>query len=162
MKFNGILQYKNMRTGEYFAQSAKVSTEKMEQLSVKTKQETVSIHVITILTLFFLPGTFVAVRYGLSCLSRMVLWALTRCQTFFSSGIINFDDDEITNIGDWVTKWSALKLFGLICGPLMCITLSAWAMAYYFAHRQHRKNSSPFEGDDSSYEKVKPWAKESV
>lgn len=62
-QFNGILQYKNMRTGEYFAHHAKVSTEKMEELTVKSRQETISIHVITILTLIFFSGTFVAVRY---------------------------------------------------------------------------------------------------
>jgi hypothetical protein len=134
----------------------------MEQLSVKTKQETVSIHVITILTLFFLPGTFVAVSYGLPYLSKMVVWLLTRCQTFFSSGIINFDDDEITSIGQWVTKWSALKLFGLICGPLMCLTLSAWAMAYYIAHLQHRKNSLSAMKFESFDEKGKSLAKETV
>src|SRR5687768_8944901 len=33
----------------------------MERMAIKTKQETVSMHSITILTLIFLPGTFLAV-----------------------------------------------------------------------------------------------------
>lgn len=38
-------------------------TEAMHLLAVKTKQETVSMRVITLVTLFFLPGTFISVRY---------------------------------------------------------------------------------------------------
>ena len=64
-QFHGILQYRNIRTGEYFAQSAHDSAKVMERMAVKTKQETVSMHSITILTLVFLPGTFLAV----SCLT---------------------------------------------------------------------------------------------
>lgn len=60
-QFHGILQYRNIRTGEYFAQSAHDSAKVMERMAVKTKQETVSMHSITILTLVFLPGTFLAV-----------------------------------------------------------------------------------------------------
>jgi hypothetical protein len=60
-QFHGILQYRNIRTGEYFAQSAHDSAKVMERMAVKTKQETVSMHSITILTLIFLPGTFLAV-----------------------------------------------------------------------------------------------------
>lgn len=33
----------------------------MHEIAVKTKQETLSMHVITIFTLIFLPGTFIAV-----------------------------------------------------------------------------------------------------
>ena len=93
----------------------------MEEISIKTKQETVSIHVITILTLVFLPGTFVAVRYGLPYLWSLVLLALTECKTFFSSGVLDFGNgnESGVNLGQWNTKWAALKLFGAICGPLM-------------------------------------------
>lgn len=37
-------------------------TEAMHLLAVKTKEETVSMRVITLVTLFFLPGAFVSVR----------------------------------------------------------------------------------------------------
>lgn len=131
-----------MRTGEYFSRHAKVSTDKMEQLTVRTKQDTVSIHVITILTLVFLPGTFVAVRYGMPYLYDFAFWALTECQTFFSSGILDFEESvSMLNLGDWTTRWGALKLFGLICGPLMGLVLTAWALAYRLA-RQHQNVQS--------------------
>lgn len=68
-QFHGILQYRNIKTSEYFAQSAHDSTKVMEHMAIKTKQETVSMHSITILTLVFLPGTFLAVSTLLSALS---------------------------------------------------------------------------------------------
>jgi hypothetical protein len=37
-------------------------TEKMHEIAVKTQQETVSMRIITLVTLFFLPGTFISVR----------------------------------------------------------------------------------------------------
>jgi hypothetical protein len=58
-----------MKASEFFADQALRSSREMEMLSqqmhrlaVETKQETVSMRVITLVTLFFLPGTFVAVR----------------------------------------------------------------------------------------------------
>jgi hypothetical protein len=36
-------------------------THRMHEITIKTKQETLSMHVITIFTLIFLPGTFIAV-----------------------------------------------------------------------------------------------------
>ena len=62
-QFHEILQYRSIRTGEYFAQSAHDSAKVIERMAVKTKQETVSMHFITILTLVFLPGTFLAVSH---------------------------------------------------------------------------------------------------
>lgn len=57
-----------MKLNEMFADGAQQSTQKMEVLSYemrnlaeKTQQRTVSMHVITLVTMFFLPGTFVAV-----------------------------------------------------------------------------------------------------
>ncbi len=42
-------------------------TLKMHDIAVKTKQETLSMHVITIFTLIFLPGTFIAVSLFFPC-----------------------------------------------------------------------------------------------
>lgn len=146
-KFNGILQYHNQRIGESYAQLAKASTDKMERLTLKTKHETVSIHVITILTLFFLPATFIAVRTGLSslldffrlCQTGFSLF-LTGCQTFFGSGVIEFEKEESTGqLGYWTVRWGALKLFGLVCAPLTCFVLSAWAVTYYRSRRRQKE-----------------------
>jgi hypothetical protein len=38
-------------------------TDSMHKIAVKTKQETVSMRIITLVTLFFLPGTFTSVSF---------------------------------------------------------------------------------------------------
>ena len=57
-----------METNKDLAQKAQMSAEKMEALTeqmndiaIKTERETVSMRIVTIVTLFFLPGTFVSV-----------------------------------------------------------------------------------------------------
>jgi Mg2+ and Co2+ transporter CorA len=67
-QLNGILQHRSVRTSADFAQKAQQSADHMERMTIdmheiakKTKQETVSMRVITTVTLFFLPATFIAV-----------------------------------------------------------------------------------------------------
>jgi hypothetical protein len=68
IKLYGILDYRNMESNKLFASKAQLSTENMEvmtremhEIAQKTKQETVSMRIITLVTLFFLPGTFISV-----------------------------------------------------------------------------------------------------
>lgn len=67
-KLYGILDYRNMESNMLFASKAQLSTDNMEimtqdmhQIAQKTKQEAVSMRIITLVTLFFLPGTFISV-----------------------------------------------------------------------------------------------------
>jgi len=64
----GLMEYKNTEASRYLAQKAQESAQKMEKLTfhmheiaVKTEKETVSMRIVTVVTLFFLPGTFVSV-----------------------------------------------------------------------------------------------------
>ncbi|KAK0622341.1 hypothetical protein B0T14DRAFT_426565, partial [Immersiella caudata] len=123
--FQGILHYGNMRVGEHYAQSAEVSartmeewTERMHDIAAETEHETVSMHGITVLTMIFLPGTFVS--------------------TLFSSGIWNFDNSKSRSMGDWETRVPALMLFFSICIPLMVAVLLTWWVTYHLARRQHK------------------------
>jgi len=57
-----------MEASRNFALEAQASTsemqrmtEEMNKLAQKTKKETVSMKIITLVTLFFLPGTFISV-----------------------------------------------------------------------------------------------------
>jgi hypothetical protein len=50
-----------MFTSEYFAASGRDSADAMELMTKRMHQKTMSMHVVTIVTLIFLPGTFVAV-----------------------------------------------------------------------------------------------------
>lgn len=67
-KLYGILDFQSMEASKILALKAQESTENMEVmtkdmhiLAQKTKQETVSMRIITLVTLFFLPGTFISV-----------------------------------------------------------------------------------------------------
>lgn len=61
-----------MEANRLFAKRAQESTERIEemtkqmnQVAIKTKDETVSMKIITLVTLFYLPGTFISVRVSL-------------------------------------------------------------------------------------------------
>jgi hypothetical protein len=136
-----------MRIGELYAQLAKSSTDKMEALTEKTKHETVSIHVITIFTLVFLPGTFVAVRLGL--LSNLMFRSLTADKTFFGSGVIDFENDRSTlDWGYWTIRWAALWLFCAVFLPLTLAVLGLWAWAYLRTRRRHAIARALAQGDE--------------
>lgn len=142
LQFNGILQHYNTRIADSYARAAKVSTDSMRWLAVKTKQETVSIHIITILTLFFLPATFVAVSTSISHLYYYSLARiLTGCQTFFGSGVIDFEqgsEESKDRWGYWDVRWGALKFFGVFIGPLTGVVLAVWAVTYFKSWRRWR------------------------
>jgi histone acetyltransferase (RNA polymerase elongator complex component) len=57
-----------MEANKFFTREAAASTRKMEHMTEemnsiakRTKQQSVSMHVITVVTLLFLPGTFISV-----------------------------------------------------------------------------------------------------
>ncbi|KAH8598232.1 hypothetical protein B0O99DRAFT_616213 [Bisporella sp. PMI_857] len=77
---SGLLDIRNIEASQRVAKEAQYSAKKMEamtesmhQIAIKTKQETVSMRIITLVTLFFLPGTFISVRTSLSC----YIWSST-------------------------------------------------------------------------------------
>jgi len=70
-----------MEASKIFAEKAQTSAEHMEEmtrnmekLTEKTTKETVSMKIITLVTMFFLPGTFISVRFS----SSFLQWVLTR------------------------------------------------------------------------------------
>ena len=84
----GILKYQSMKANKKLTEKAQLSTDSMEiitqdmhTIAQKTKQETVSMKIITLVTLFFLPGTFISVSHSLIGQSSARL-------------IINTDSDE--------------------------------------------------------------------
>ncbi|RYP73551.1 hypothetical protein DL771_003590 [Monosporascus sp. 5C6A] len=143
--FGAALQHNSEKTSEYFAHSAKVSSDRMEdwtvkmhRIAVKTEQETISMHVITIFTLIFLPGTFLAVRLAAPRLfSGLCTAALTSWQTFFSSGVLDWNDEGLLD-SDWVLRSEALKLFLFICVPLMIVIITGWSLMYMVVRRKRK------------------------
>ncbi|KAF7544091.1 hypothetical protein G7Z17_g10225 [Cylindrodendrum hubeiense] len=74
-----------MRTAEYFAKSSEDSADVMQIWTEQMHEKTMSMHVITVFTLIFLPGTFVA--------------------TIFSSGILTFGADGSAGFGSDMGDW---------------------------------------------------------
>ncbi|KAF2204801.1 hypothetical protein GQ43DRAFT_428635 [Delitschia confertaspora ATCC 74209] len=114
----GILQYRSMKASEFFALRAQRSADNMEsmtnsmhEIAQKTKQETVSMRVITLVTLFFLPGTFIA--------------------TFMSTDIIHFNTNNTQNF-----QMNGFKLYLEICIPLMFLTFLAWYAFHWWVNKK--------------------------
>ncbi len=68
LQLYGILEYRSIENRDLLARKAQLSTSNVEaitrdmhEIARKTKQETVSMRIITLVTLFFLPGTFISV-----------------------------------------------------------------------------------------------------
>lgn len=73
-QLHSILEYQNTETNKQSTKNMMTMTEDMNDIARKTKIETVSMKVITVVTLFFLPGTFISVR-GVSRISEASLFA---------------------------------------------------------------------------------------
>ncbi|PNP85084.1 hypothetical protein FNYG_01609 [Fusarium nygamai] len=120
--FDGILQYRSVQVSHVFTESSHIQSEKMERIAHKTEQETISMHVVTFVTLAFLPGTFVA--------------------AFFQSGLVEINKASDDVRGSVVFYTGAFKLFSVICFPLMFITFALWFMVYKILARRARKRET--------------------
>ncbi|VTT72320.1 unnamed protein product [Fusarium fujikuroi] len=119
--FDGILQYRSVQVSRIFTESSHTQSEKMERIAYKTEKETISMHVITCVTLAFLPGTFVA--------------------AFFQSGLVEINQTA-TDIRAAVTFHpGAFKLFAAICFPLMCLTFILWMFLFKYLSGRALKRS---------------------
>lgn len=114
-------------------------TKSMKGVAEKTAIQTSSMHIITLVTLFFLPATFVAVRhFGLPLLSKLTE-SLTLQQTFFSSGAFQWDQNapEASSMPFWKSKFFAL--FAVICFPMTGAIICVWWALYWRAKRVNRQ-----------------------
>ncbi|KAG8669431.1 hypothetical protein FPOAC1_008826 [Fusarium poae] len=121
--YNCILQYKTLQINKLYAESAKLSALKMEDIAFKTKRETSSMHIITFVTLIFLPGTFMA--------------------SFFQSGILEWpplNSDEPWDLGGGSWKLNT-KIFGLFFGisaTITAVTIMLWMFILFMLRRSLR------------------------
>ncbi|OTB01838.1 hypothetical protein M426DRAFT_323190 [Hypoxylon sp. CI-4A] len=146
--FYTVQQYASMQASKHFARNAQATTdftlkmtEKMHDIAVKTGHQTVSMHVITIFTLIFLPGTFLAVSLLRRILADMAL--ITR-QTFFSSGILRwYDSDEELDSSkySWTTEQDRLVLYLEIAVPMMVLVIVGWLILYLKAKRDEEREN---------------------
>ncbi|KAE9381149.1 hypothetical protein N431DRAFT_538899 [Stipitochalara longipes BDJ] len=116
-----ILQFQDIEASKVLALRAQESSQNMELmtkdmhiLALKTKSETVSMRIITLVTLFFLPGTFIS--------------------TVMSTDIVKFQTDS-TGHTLKIFYPGALKLFLSMCLPLMVAVFISWYGVYWWIDR---------------------------
>ncbi|KAF4468950.1 hypothetical protein FALBO_4167 [Fusarium albosuccineum] len=118
--YDGILQYRSLQINKIYAESAQLSARKMEAIANKTKQETSSMHIITVVTLIFLPGTFIA--------------------SFFQSGILEWA--ELKPDEGWKLNTSVFGLFMKVSCTMMAILILIWATTVLLLRRQSRASAN--------------------
>ncbi|KAK3367593.1 hypothetical protein B0H63DRAFT_489466 [Podospora didyma] len=105
--YDGILQYRQLDISQRFQETAQDSAEQMHIMANKTRLETASMHVITVVTMIFLPATFVA--------------------TFFQSGIFLWNNDVPEDMSEtYRYRGDSFNLFVWISVPMMVATVSVW------------------------------------
>ena len=126
-----ILDYKSVNMNLANAEKQHISatnmeklTHEMREIALKTEEETISMRVVTIVTLLFLPGTFVSVSLAESIRSGgdHVSLLLTLIQTVMSTPIIQY---PLGNDGRPTRAFSpaALKIWIAVTVPLMFFTV---------------------------------------
>lgn len=139
------MQYSNMKANEMLSVTSQRSTANMELLARKTTRETASMHVITLITLLFLPAMFLAVRMLTPALSlpascgrgRNVedlevchLTGLASSQTLFESPLFDWKKPVNESL-----RLDIFFLFAKVCFPMMAITVCICGLAYWWARR---------------------------
>ena len=149
-----ILEYRNMQASRLVAERAQVSTDNVEwmtrdmhKIAQRTQQETVSMRIITLVTLFFLPGTFISVSLGCFACLFITLFSVyglikVTCtnrgtQTVMSTDIVRWNSD---NDGHSVRVVSsgALWLYLIITLPLMVVTFAGWYGVYWWVNTKDK------------------------
>lgn len=118
-------------------------TRSMHTIAEKTERETALMHIITVVTLVFLPGTFVAVSVAgllflipplpLRASNKLAEGSLTSVQTFLGSGLFQWaQNDSTMQFPIWRPEFFAL--FAKVCFPLMGATILVWLVAYFWSN----------------------------
>ncbi|KAG5769989.1 hypothetical protein H9Q72_002984 [Fusarium xylarioides] len=117
--YNTILQYKTIQINKIYAESAHLSTRNMENIASKTKQETSSMHIITFVTLIFLPGTFMA--------------------SFFQSGILEWP--QVNAKAPWRLNKEIFSLFFGLSATITIVTIVVWMIILFMLRRPHSERA---------------------
>lgn len=134
-----MLQYKSMTANLDLSRASQNSTlkmesltEKMHEIAQKTQIETVSMRTITVVTLVFLPGTFISVSTNARQIPRAIL---TCRQTLMSTPIITFTDGAGL-LSDRNISLGALQFYCAVSVPLMAFTFASWYLVYWWEKRK--------------------------
>ncbi|KAL8840888.1 MAG: hypothetical protein Q9170_001152 [Blastenia crenularia] len=117
---HGVLDYQNTRANKDSTQSMVRMTEDMNDIARKTKIETVSMKAITLVTLCFLPGTFIS--------------------TLMSTDVFQLDHsgrpgaDPYQHLSPW-------QIYLAISLPLTVFTVLIWAAFHFWEKRREQQKT---------------------
>lgn len=104
-------------------------------MTQQMRQEAVFMRIITLVTLFFLPGTFVSVshqeRLKVSRIDNLL-------QTLMSTDIIHWQTSAPGGL-EKVVSSGAILIFLVLTGPFMIVTFAAAYGFYRWSKRSERK-----------------------
>lgn len=122
-----ILDYQNTQANKHSTKSMYTMTEDMNDIARKTKIETVSMKVITLVTLFFLPGTFIS--------------------TLMSTDI--FQSDYTGHVrSDPYARLNPIQIYLALSLPLTVVTLLFWAAFHFWEMRREKEKKKGHKDAD--------------
>lgn len=142
LKLHGILDSRRQIQAQQSSIKMEQMSEKMQdvtfqmhEIARKTQRETVSMRIITLVTLFFLPGTFIAVRTAMFFL----MGHTDPRQGFMNTTIVQWKKDDQTGESHYSFERSAMWFFMYTVGPLTLATFCLWGLFFWYIKRQERK-----------------------
>jgi hypothetical protein len=114
----GILDYRSVAANRDLADKSKISADHVEYMTQQMKQEAIFMRIITLVTLFFLPGTFI---------STLMSTDIVRWQTPAAGGL-----EKVVSTG-------AVEVFLITTIPIMAVTFAASYGFYRWSKWQERK-----------------------
>jgi hypothetical protein len=151
------MSYRNMESTERFTIRAQQSTEKMERstinvekittsmkvIALKTESETVFMRIITVITLFFLPGTFVSVCLDIE--APLVHLLTLSTQTLMSTDILRFPSENGSPPRRSYSS-KALEYYLAITLPIMALTVIGSIIFLKYDKRKTARKRIPVQG----------------
>ncbi|KAI4210643.1 MAG: hypothetical protein LQ351_006522 [Letrouitia transgressa] len=130
---HSILEYRNTEINKLSNKNMVSMTEDMNDIARKTKIETVSMKVITVVTLFFLPGTFI---------STLMSTAI------FQPSASNENTAQHPGPNPYA-HLSPLQVYLAISLPLTFVTIVVWAFLHWIEKRKEKIKAQAYRLDSS-------------
>lgn len=131
-----VLEYKNIEASKSQTREMQKVTQEMQHVAVRTLSQTALMTLIALITIIYLPATFISVSLFLST-SRSSGPESKRMQTLMSSEVLKLDTTHRPM--KMVSQWPALKMFLYISLPMTVLTLTFCVLGYHFLNKTKRK-----------------------
>ncbi|EXJ79745.1 hypothetical protein A1O3_08028 [Capronia epimyces CBS 606.96] len=133
------------------------ATERMERLNQNMEKEAIVMRIITLVTLVYLPATFVSVSHNALPVLRTPDRRLTRGrgnQTFFSTDIIKYQNQNGGPPTDGTFSKTAMYRWLQVTLPLTLATMGAAIVSLKLTERRRQQQQRP-----AGYKLWKKWAR---